>query len=203
MTNFPAATILLSTALACASASADTLNFEPLGSAELTSTTLTLDGAVIKGFGTSFYIFASDVDLGLTSGEGGAICSAFRPTSDRLSCAADMQISFKTAVSALNFRTFGDDDGDSVKISAYAGDTLLGTPQVVTSNTVVDFSALSGVTKLVFDDQSTGPDGGSGFAFGKFSFTPSVSPVPEPATGLMMVLGIAAMGGFARRRRAG
>jgi hypothetical protein len=193
---------LLSALLACASASADTLNFEPLGPAELTPAELELDGTVIQGSGTSLYIFASDMDLGLLTGDGGAVCSAFRPDLDTLSCAADMQISFRTAVSNLSLQTFGHDDGDSVTISAYAGNTMLGTPQIVTSNTVVDFSALSGVTKLVFDDQSAGANGGSGYAFGKFSFTPLTSPVPEPATGVLTLLGAAALGWFVRRRQA-
>lgn len=205
MMHIRVATILLSAVLACGTASADTLNFEPLGPAELTPAKLDLDGTIIQGSSSStrLYIFASDVDLGLTTGDGGAVCSAFRPDPKTLSCAADMQISFKTAVSNLSLQTFGHDDGDSVTISAYAGSTLLGIPQVVTSNTVVDFSALSGVTKLVFEDHSTGDNGGSGYAFGKFSFTSSVSPVPEPAAGLMMVLGVAAIGHFARRRQAG
>lgn len=202
MTHFRAATLLLSTMLVGVSASANTLNFESLGPAELTSAKLELDGTVTQGFGTSLYIFASDMDLGLLSGEGGAVCSAFRPDLNTLSCAADMQISFKTAVSNLSLQTFGHDDGDSVTISAYAGNTMLGTPQVVTSNTVVDFSSLSGVTKLVFDDQSTGADGGAGYAFGKFSFTPLTSPVPEPATGVLTLLGAAALGLFVRRRQA-
>lgn len=195
MMKLSATTFLLSTALACTCASAETLNFEPLGSVEWTSTTLDLDGTIIQGFGTRFYIFASDADLNILPGEGGAICSAFRPVPDTLRCAADMQISFKTAVSSLSFQTFGHDAGDSVTISAYAGSSLLDS-QAVAADKVVDFSALSGVTRLVFDDQSQG----SGYAFGRFSFT--ASPVPEPSTWLLMMLGVAALGPFARRRQA-
>lgn len=201
MLHFRAATILLSTVLACASASADTLDFEPFGSGERIPATLDLSGTLIEGYGSSLFIIANDVELGIPSGAGGAVCSAYRPEQDILSCAADMRITFKTAVNNLSLQTFGYDDGDSVTISAWAGSSLLGS-QVVTGNGTVDFTALTDVTKLEFDDQSSGLNGGSGFAYSKFSFTPLASPVPEPATGLLMVLGVAALGQFARRRQA-
>lgn len=116
-----------------------------------------------------------------------------------------MQITFTTAVSQLSLQAIGFDAGDSVTISAYAGSSLLRSLQFATpldvdtdpNPVLVDFSAFSGVTKLVFDDES------SGLAYGQFSFTPSVSPVPEPTTGLMMLLGVAAIGRFVRRRQAG
>ena len=192
MTHFRAATILLSTVLACASASAATLNFESLSSGNLGSSSAVLPEAQISGTGTILYTNE------YFAGEGGSVCSAFT-TSTSTSCTGDLQIIFTTAVSQLSLEAIGFDDGDSVTISAYAGSSLLGSRQVATPDDgVVDFSAFSGVTKLVFDDQSTG----SGLAYGKFSFTPSVSPVPEPATGLLMVLGAAALGQFARRRPA-
>ena len=197
MTHFRAATILLSTVLACASASAATLNFETLGSVEWKPAFLGIDGAFIQGASTNLFTIANDPQLQLLPGAGGAICSAFRPDDDTLSCAADMQITFKTAVSNLSLQTFGYDPGDSVTISAYAGNSLLNS-QIAAGDKVVDFSTLSGVTKLVFDDQSSA----SGFAFGKFSFTSLTSPVPEPATGMLMLLGVAALGQFARQRRA-
>ena len=195
MKHFPAAAILLSTVLACAgaSASAATLNFGSLGSGNLGRPSAILPEAQISGTGTILYTNEYFV------GDGGSICSAFT-TSTSTSCTGDLQITFITAVSQLSLRAIGFDEGDSVTISAYAGSSLLGSRLVATSDDgVVDFSAFSGVTKLVFDDQSTG----SGLAYGKFSFTSLASPVPEPATGLMMVLGVAALGQFARRRRAG
>jgi hypothetical protein len=197
MTHFRAATILLSTLLTCASASAATLNFETLSSGNLGSSSAILPEAKISGTGTILYTNE------YFAGEGGSVCSAFT-TSTSTSCTGDLQITFTTAVSQLSLQTIGYDEGigndigDSVTISAYAGSLLLGS-QVIAADTTVDFSAYSGVTKLVFDDQSTS----SGFAYGKFSFTSSVSPVPEPATGLMMVLGVAAIGRYARRRQVG
>lgn len=191
MTHFRAATILLSTVLACASASAATLSFESLSSGNLGSSSASLPEALISGTGTVLYTNEYFV------GEGGSVCSAFT-TSSSTSCTGDLQISFTTAVSQLSLQAIGFDEGDSVTISAYAGSSLLGSQQVDTADGVVDFSAFSGVTKLVFDDQSTG----SGLAYGKFSFTQLTSPVPEPATGLLMLLGVAALGQFVRRRQA-
>ena len=191
MTHFRAVTILLSTVFACASASAATLNFESLSSGNLGSSSAVLPQAKISGTGTILYTNEYFV------GQGGSVCSAFT-TSTSTSCTGDLQISFTTAVSQLSLEAIGYDNGDNVTISAYAGNSLLGSRQVDTGDGVVDFSAFSGVTKLVFDDQSTG----SGFAYGKFSFNSLTSPVPEPATGMLMLLGVAALVQFARRRQA-
>lgn len=194
-----AATILLSTVLACASASAATLNFESLSSGNTGSPSASLPEALISGTGTILYTNEYFV------GQGGSVCSAFT-TPDSTSCTGDLEITFTTAVNQLSLRAIGVDGGDSVTILAYAGSSLLGS-QVVSApqdaepdpqqEVVLDFSAFSGVTKLSFEDQSTG----SGLAYGKFSFTPT-SPVPEPATGLLTLLGVAALGQFARRRQA-
>lgn len=197
MIHSRAATILLSTVLACASASAATLNFESLSSGNIGSPSASLPEALISGTGTILYTNEYFV------GQGGSVCSAFT-TPDSTSCTGDLEISFTSAVSRLSFQAIGFDEGDNVTISAYAGSLLLGS-QVVAApqdaepdpqqEVVVDFSAFSGVTKLSFEDQSSG----SGLAYGKFSFT---SPVPEPATGLLTLLGVAALGQFARRRQA-
>jgi hypothetical protein len=199
MIHFRAATILLSTVLACASASAATLNFESLSSGNIGSPSASLPEALISGTGTILYTNEYFV------GQGGSVCSAFT-TPDSTSCTGDLEISFTSAVSRLSFQAIGFDEGDNVTISAYAGSSLLGSLLVATppegvpggEDVVVDFSAFSGVTKLSFEDQKST---GAGLAYGKFSFTPT-SPVPEPATGLLMLLGVAALGQFARRRRA-
>lgn len=189
MRTSQAATFLLSTALACASASAETLNFEGLPAGDLGTSVLNLPQAHIQSLGTT--LFANSA----FTGTGGSICAAFHPTVDATSCASDLLITFSSAVSHLSLYTTGYDDGDSVTISAYAGSMLLDN-RVITSDTAVDFSSLSGVTKLVFDDQSTG----SGYAYGNFSFTLSASAVPEPASALLMLLGAAALLPLARRR---
>lgn len=201
MIHFRAATILLSSLLACASASAETLNFESLSSGNLGSPSASLPQAQISGTATVLYLNEYFV------GQGGSVCSAFTAPGST-SCTGDLQLSFTSAVSQLSLQAIGFDAGDSVTISAYAGSSLLGSLQFATPLDVdvdpnqavlIDFSAYSGVTKLLFDDQSTG----SGLAYGKFSFTSSVSPVPEPATGLMMLLGVVAIGRYTRRRQFG
>ena len=192
MTHARAATILLSTVLACASASAATLNFESLSSGNIGSPSASLTEALISGTGTILYTNEYFI------GQGGSVCSAFT-TPDSTSCTGNLQIAFTTAVSQLSFQARGFDEGDNVTISAYAGSSLLGSLLVATpEDVVVDFSAFSGVTKLSFEDQKST---GAGLAYGKFSFTPT-SPVPEPATGLLTLLGVAALGQFARRRQA-
>lgn len=189
MSTSRTASILLSSALVCASASAETLNFESLPIGDLGSSVLNLPQAHIQSLGAT--LFAVDY----FTGAGGSICAAYHPAADTSSCASDLLIDFNFAVSQLSLHTAGFDDGDSVTISAYAGGTLLGS-QVVTADGAVDFSTYTGITKLVFDDQSVG----SGFAYGNFSFTPSASVIPEPTSALLMVLGGAAVFGARRRQ---
>lgn len=184
------ASILLSTALAGASASAETLNFELLPVGDLGAAVADLPQAHIQSLGTT--LFANE----FFSGAGGSICAAYHPAPDTTSCASDLQIDFNFAVSQLSLHTIGYDAGDSVTISAYAGSSLLGS-RVVASDGAVDFSSYTGITKLVFDDQSAG----SGFAYGHFSFIPSASAVPEPTSALLMLLGSAALIGVRARRQ--
>lgn len=184
------ASILLSTALACASASAETLNFEILPVGDLGTAVADLPQAHIQSLGTTLY--ANE----FFTGTGGSICAAYHPAVDTTSCASDLLINFNFAVSQLSLHTIGYDDGDSVTISAYAGSSLLGS-QVVSADGAVDFSSYTGITKLVFDDQSAG----SGFAYGSFSFIPSASAVPEPTSALLMLLGSAALIGARARRQ--
>lgn len=173
-------------ALAATSAQADTLNFEAYPNGDLGTTVLVMPNATVTGFGASLF----NLSEFYATGQGGAICSL----AVNGSCEADMQIDFSGEVSGLTFQTFGYNPGDTVAISAYAGATLLATT-IVSSDTLVDFSALSGVTRLSMDDSSTG----AGFGYGLFDFTAAV---PEPETYALMLAGLAAVGAAARRRRA-
>lgn len=172
--------------LATGTAQADTLDFEALATGDLGTTVLVMSNATVTGFGDSLYNLSGVYG----AGSGGSICSL----TAAFTCEADMQIDFSDAISDLTFQTYGYDSGDSVAISAYAGAALLGTT-VVTSDTLVDFSSFSGVTRLYMDDSSTG----AGYGYGSFSFTAAV---PEPSTYALMLCGLAGIAAWARRRQA-
>lgn len=170
--------------LATTTAQADTLDFEALPAGDLSTTVLVMSNATVTGFGASLFNLSSIYG----TGTGGSICSL----TAAFTCEADLQIDFSGAISDLTFQTYGYDSGDNVAISAYAGATLLGTT-VVTSDTLVDFSSFSGVTRLYMDDSSTG----AGYGYGSFAFA-----VPEPGTYALMLCGLAGIAAWARRRQA-
>ena len=187
------AAVLLTALLASSAASAETLNFESLAAGPHNSP-VSLPRASISGNADTLYLNE------VFSGEGGSICAAFiTPVST--SCTGDLQITFTSAVTNLVFSTVGFDEGDKVDISVFDGVQWLGM-QTIEANSLVDFAALPRITRILIDDQSIGDDSGAGYAYGHFAFTVLPS-VPEPGTWLMMGLGLAALGGFAARRRVG
>ncbi len=108
-------------------------------------------------------------------------------------CEADGEIIFSTPVANLSFDTDGWNSGDTVTITAYSGSTMLGA-LIASSDTTLDFSSFGSISRLFFDDSSTG----AGFGYSTFNFTTGSS-VPEP--GSLTLVGLALAGAAALRRR--
>lgn len=178
--------LLLSTiGLSSTSAFADTLDFTTFSQGAQGSPVMTLPQATITSFGTDIYVGAA----GLAS----EICAL-----GSFGCQADMQIDFTASVNDLTFDLSGYDSGDHIDVSIFSGATLLGTSAYET-NGFVDLSGYLNVTRLYFDDSSTG----AGFAYDNFQFTTtSTTAVPEPETYAMFLAGLGLLGFSSRRKQA-
>lgn len=169
-------------AMTCASiAQAATLDFGEAGTGFLGTTQISITGATVTALppsGDNLFVFSPSDRFCFIMGN---------------VCEGDGEIDFNGTVSGLTFTSEGFNPGDFTVISALAsGGGVLGTVNV-TTNMLIDFSGLSGISKLMFDDSSTG----AGFSFGAFSFEFDGSDVPLPAAAPLMLLGL----GFLARRR--
>jgi hypothetical protein len=163
-------------------ANAATLDFSVFSTGYQGTTTLTLPEATLTSFGTDFYVGAASI--------GNEVCAI-----QGHNCEADLEISFNSLVSNLSFVTSGWDDGDSVSASIYdASNSLLATI-IITSNTLVDFSTYTGISRLFLDDNSSG----YGIAYDQFNF--NTTTVPVPAAVWLFGSGLLGMIGFSRRKR--
>ena len=117
-----------------------------------------------------------------------ALSAGFRPT-----CKADAVVAFDFPVSDLTFSSFYVTNGDTGIARAFAGNRQL--PDVrVTTEQKIDLSAFPGITELFLLDESG--DGDKGIAYGEFSFTATV--IPLPATLPAFALGLLFLGRFRR-----
>ena len=113
------------------------------------------------------------------------------------SCESDGEIVFNSAVSNLKFDADGFNTGDSTTITAFNGVTSLGSI-VATANGNLDFSAFGLITRLFFDDNSTG----AGFGFSTFDFNGSNGgTTPLPASLPLFVAGLGTLGLLVRRKK--
>ena len=151
-------TLAILSLLSAAPATADTINFSPLTPGDLGPGAVTVDGVTFDGtqnlFNTSEFHFTAS---------GGSIC-AFDPVA--FSCANDMTVKFDGKVKRLSLATAGYHDGDSVTISVYRRGRDLGSV-TITADQPINLHSFGRVTKLVFDDSSSG----NGYTYGLFKFT--------------------------------
>jgi hypothetical protein len=149
--------LAISALLAAGSAGADTIDFTQLAGGDLGPGPITVDGVTFKPdhnmFNYSEYIFPDS---------GGSVCS-LDPVA--YNCQNDMSVSFNGKVKRLSLASGAYDAGDSLTISVYRGKKLLGST-AVTSDGPINLRSFGRVTKLVFDDNSSG----AGYAFGNFKF---------------------------------
>jgi hypothetical protein len=110
-------------------------------------------------------------------------------------CRLDLLLEFDAPVSNFSVETFFFEFNDEVTITIFGALGELAS-QVITSATVVNFGAISGITSVLFDDDSAQ---GKGFQYGNFSF--DVTPVPLPAAAPLFAAGLGLIGFAARRRR--
>lgn len=159
-----------------ATAQAATLDFTEAGSGYLGTTMTSVTGATILGVGPSDDLY---VGVGFN---GNSICFIAS-----FICEGDGLITFDSVVANLVFESVGYGNGDSTTITAQTGSASTITSIVVEADQVIDFSAFSGIQRLVFSDNSTA----SGMAYGNFSFDFAVdNPVPVPAAAPLMLAGL-------------
>ena len=170
--------------LAAASASnAATITVTGFVTGYQSSTVAIAPEATITSFGDDLYFGGAYGDLG-------SFCAI-----NSFSCDADLEIAFNGVVSNLIFDVGGYDGGDYVDVNIFGvGNALLGSIAITSDVIGLDLSSFGLITRLFFDDSSTG----AGVGYANFSFDQVAAPVPLPAAGFLL---IGALGGLAALRR--
>ena len=165
-------------------ASAATLDFTGISGNQGAS--LVLSNATINVFG------GGNVLVGIgAAGESDGFCFL------DVRCTADGEILFDNPISNLTFDVDGANTGDSVEITAFNGGNDLGS-LTATANGQLDFSGFGTLTRLFFDDSSTG--GGVGYSTFQFDEQQQMA-IPVPAS-LPLILGGLGLLGLVGRRGA-
>ncbi|MCA8868159.1 MAG: VPLPA-CTERM sorting domain-containing protein [Rhodobacteraceae bacterium] len=126
------------------------------------------------------------------AGEIDGFCSL---TPNVYSCEADTDITFASVVSNLSFDLDGSNPGDMVTISIYGiANALLGSLIFTTPDQHIDLSAYGQITRLFFDDNSSG----AGYGYSTFQF--DTAQVPLPAGGVLLLTALLGLGAAKRRK---
>jgi len=121
------------------------------------------------------------------------ICPSSSPSSPA-NCPNNLEVQFSTPSSGVSFTFSANNDitiGDIIgAVQVFDGATLLGTQNLIVQDASsfifepVNLSSFTGVTELMISNTDAG-----GLVYGDFTFTPSTSTVPEPATWEITILG--------------
>ena len=170
--------------MAATAANAATLDFTVLPFGDVGSPTASVPGATITN-NSGFDLYRGDQFAN-------SICAL----SATFNCNADLTLDFDSLVSNITFDSGGFDPGDFVEVSVLGiADMLLGS-FTIAGDTHFVLSGFNNVSKLVFDDSSTG----FGLVYGNFTY--DVAAVPLPAGLPLFVTGLGGIALLRRRRRA-
>ena len=177
-------------------AQAATFDFTPYGTENgqgiLASNVLALPGGTFSNPDGRLFARGPLMDGAIILAPLGSICALPQVG---YNCKSNLLLEFDAPVSNFSVETFFFEFNDEVTITIFGALGELAS-QVITSATVVNFGAISGITSVLFDDDSAQ---GKGFQYGNFSF--DVSPVPLPAAAPLVAAGLGLIGFAARRRR--
>ena len=179
--------VITASALAAPVAQAATISFAgyATGGTGLSSLTIGIATFAITG-GTVFAYAPGAFGAFPTSG---GLCALSN------GCQTDWTLTLSSAVKDFSFFADFYNPIDTVQVTAFNGATQVGS-LTVGANGAYSFGSTV-ITRLVFDDSSTG----AGFGFGDFSYNLATA-VPAPATLALVGLGLLAVGATRRRRAA-